>query len=183
MFKEFKEFAMRGNVVDMAVGIIIGASFGSIVNSLVADIIMPPIGMVLGRVDFSNLFVVLNAVPPRRGVAEAAPVAEARRAIAAMGAPVWRQAIGQRSAFVQAVVDPVMNHVHCTLARGHRGGMKQSRLEMLRRRCLKEGPESLSGKEISMLAKDKESLRWLHQEAWRAPHESYWGRVITARNY
>ena len=60
MFKEFKEFAMRGNVVDMAVGIIIGAAFGTIVKSLVADIIMPPIGLLLGNVDFSNLFVVLK---------------------------------------------------------------------------------------------------------------------------
>jgi large conductance mechanosensitive channel len=60
MFKEFKEFAMRGNVVDMAVGIIIGAAFGSIVKSLVADIIMPPIGLLLGNVDFSNLFLVLK---------------------------------------------------------------------------------------------------------------------------
>ena len=60
MFKEFKEFAMRGNVVDMAVGIIIGAAFGSIVKSLVADIIMPPIGLLLGNVDFSNLFAVIK---------------------------------------------------------------------------------------------------------------------------
>jgi len=60
MLKEFKEFAMRGNVVDMAVGIIIGAAFGTIVKSLVADIIMPPIGLLLGNVDFSNLFVVLK---------------------------------------------------------------------------------------------------------------------------
>ena len=60
MFKEFKEFAMRGNVVDMAVGIIIGAAFGSIVKSVVADIIMPPIGLLLGDVDFSNLFVVIK---------------------------------------------------------------------------------------------------------------------------
>jgi large conductance mechanosensitive channel len=56
MFKEFKEFAMRGNVVDMAVGIIIGAAFGTIISSLVSDIIMPPIGVLLGNVDFSNLF-------------------------------------------------------------------------------------------------------------------------------
>ena len=55
MLKEFKEFAMRGNVVDMAVGIIIGAAFGAIVQSLVADVIMPPIGLILGNVDFSNL--------------------------------------------------------------------------------------------------------------------------------
>jgi large conductance mechanosensitive channel len=60
MLKEFKEFAMRGNVVDMAVGIIIGAAFGTIVKSLVADVIMPPIGLLLGNVDFSNLFIVLK---------------------------------------------------------------------------------------------------------------------------
>ena len=60
MLKEFKEFAMRGNVVDMAVGIIIGAAFGTIVKSLVSDIIMPPIGLLLGNVDFTNLFSVLK---------------------------------------------------------------------------------------------------------------------------
>ena len=60
MLKEFREFAMRGNVVDMAVGIIIGAAFGRIVDSLVKDVIMPPIGLLLGKVDFSNLFVVLK---------------------------------------------------------------------------------------------------------------------------
>jgi large conductance mechanosensitive channel len=60
MLKEFKEFAMRGNVVDMAVGIIIGAAFGTIVKSLVSDVIMPPIGLLLGDVDFANLFAVLK---------------------------------------------------------------------------------------------------------------------------
>src|ERR1700681_241596 len=60
MIKEFKEFAMRGNVLDMAVGIIIGAAFGQIVNSFVADVMMPPIGRLVGRVDFSNLFVSLT---------------------------------------------------------------------------------------------------------------------------
>jgi large conductance mechanosensitive channel len=60
MFKQFKEFAMRGNVIDLAVGVIIGAAFGKIVASLVDDIIMPPIGRLLGHVDFSNLFVSLN---------------------------------------------------------------------------------------------------------------------------
>ena len=60
MFKEFKEFIMRGNVIDMAVGIIIGAAFGTIVKSLVSDIIMPPIGLLLGNVDFANLFAVLK---------------------------------------------------------------------------------------------------------------------------
>ena len=60
MINEFKEFALKGNVVDMAVGIIIGAAFGSIVKSLVDDVLMPPIGMLLGNVDFSNLFLVLK---------------------------------------------------------------------------------------------------------------------------
>ena len=60
MFKEFKEFALRGNVLDMAVGIIIGAAFGSIVTSLVSDIIMPPLGLLLGNIDFSDLFVLLK---------------------------------------------------------------------------------------------------------------------------
>lgn len=60
MLKEFKEFAMRGNVADMAVGIIIGAAFGAIVKSLVDDVIMPPIGLLLGGVDFSNFFLVLK---------------------------------------------------------------------------------------------------------------------------
>ena len=60
MIKEFKEFAMRGNVVDMAVGIIIGGAFGTIVKSFVDDVLMPPIGLLLGREDFSNLFIVLR---------------------------------------------------------------------------------------------------------------------------
>jgi large conductance mechanosensitive channel len=61
MFKEFREFAMRGSVLDMAVGIIIGAAFGAIVSSLVADVLMPPIGLLLGKVDFTNLYVLLTA--------------------------------------------------------------------------------------------------------------------------
>ena len=60
MLKEFRDFAVRGNVIDMAVGIIIGAAFGTIVKSLVSDIIMPPIGLLLGNVDFANLFVTLS---------------------------------------------------------------------------------------------------------------------------
>jgi large conductance mechanosensitive channel len=63
MFKEFKEFALKGNVVDMAVGIIIGAAFGKIISSLVSDVIMPPLGLALGKVDFSNLFVNLSGDP------------------------------------------------------------------------------------------------------------------------
>jgi large conductance mechanosensitive channel len=74
MIKEFKEFAMRGNVLDMAVGLILGASFGSVVSSLVDDVIMPPIGLLLGNVDFSNLFIVLREVDvpgPYLSIAEA----------------------------------------------------------------------------------------------------------------
>ena len=78
MLKEFKEFAMRGNVVDMAVGIIIGAAFGTIITSLVADILMPPIGLLLGNIDFSNLFIVL-----KEGAKAAGPYASLAAAKAA----------------------------------------------------------------------------------------------------
>ena len=75
MLKEFKEFAMRGNVLDLAVGIIIGGAFGTIVKSLVDDVIMPPIGLALGNVDFSDLFLMLKAgekaAPPYATLAEA----------------------------------------------------------------------------------------------------------------
>ena len=64
MGKEFRAFALRGNVVDLAVGIIIGSAFGAIVNSLVNDLLMPPIGLLLGKVDFSNLFITLQAGDP-----------------------------------------------------------------------------------------------------------------------
>lgn len=64
MLKEFKEFALRGNVIDMAVGIIIGAAFGTIISSLVNDVIMPPIGLLLGDVDFADLFVLLKEGDP-----------------------------------------------------------------------------------------------------------------------
>ena len=76
MFKEFKEFAMRGNVMDMAIGIIIGGAFGKIVASFVKDVLMPPIGMLMGGVDFSNLFMTL-------GDGEYATLAEAQEAGAA----------------------------------------------------------------------------------------------------
>lgn len=75
MFKEFKAFALRGNVLDLAVGIIIGGAFGTIVKSLVDDVLMPPIGLALGNVDFSNLFLLLQSgtktPPPYATVAEA----------------------------------------------------------------------------------------------------------------
>ena len=78
MLKEFKEFAMRGNVVDMAVGIVIGAAFGTIVKSFVDDVLMPPIGLLLGNVDFSNLFITL-----KEGAKAAGPYASLAAAKAA----------------------------------------------------------------------------------------------------
>lgn len=76
MMKEFKEFAVKGNAVDLAIGVILGAAFGKIVSSLVADVIMPPIGLVLGRVDFSNLYLNLSG-------GSFASLADAKRAGAA----------------------------------------------------------------------------------------------------
>lgn len=89
MLKEFKEFAMRGNVLDMAVGIVIGAAFGKIVSSFVADILMPPIGLLLGGVDFSNLFLTLSG-------GEYASLAEAQAA----GAATWNIGL-----FINTVID------------------------------------------------------------------------------
>lgn len=63
MFKEFRDFAMRGNVLDMAIGVIIGGAFGKIVSSLVSDVLMPPIGLLMGKVDFSSLFINLSGTP------------------------------------------------------------------------------------------------------------------------
>ena len=74
MFKEFKEFAIKGNVVDLAVGVIIGGAFGAVVKSLVDDVIMPPLGFILGNVDFSNLFITIKQgmlPPPYNSVADA----------------------------------------------------------------------------------------------------------------
>jgi len=89
MLKEFKAFAMRGNVVDMAVGIIIGGAFGRIVSSFVNDVVMPPIGLLLGNVDFSNLFVNLSG-------STYATIAAAEEA----GAPILKY-----GTFIQTVVD------------------------------------------------------------------------------
>ena len=73
MLKEFKEFAMKGNVLDMAIGVIIGGAFGKIVTSLVSDVLMPPIGLLMGKVDFSSLFLNLSATPqPSLAAAKAA---------------------------------------------------------------------------------------------------------------
>ena len=76
MIKEFRDFIMKGNVLDLAVAVIIGAAFGKIVTSLVTDIIMPPVGLILGNVDFSNLFLVMKgAVPAGTSLAEAQKIA------------------------------------------------------------------------------------------------------------
>jgi large conductance mechanosensitive channel len=77
MLKEFREFAMRGNVVDMAVGIIIGGAFGTIVKSLVSDVLMPPLGLLLGNVDFSNLFITITGGEPAGPYATLATAQEA----------------------------------------------------------------------------------------------------------
>jgi len=79
MFKEFREFAMRGHVLDMAVGILIGGAFGKIIRSFVGDVLRPPIGLLLGKVDFSNLFIEAEGIPllrdggDRRGGTATAP--------------------------------------------------------------------------------------------------------------
>jgi large conductance mechanosensitive channel len=92
IWKEFKEFAVKGNVMDMAVGIILGAAFGKIVSSFVSDVIMPPIGLVLGKMDFSELFINLSAKP-------VATLAEAKAA----GAPVIKYGM-----FINTVIDFVI---------------------------------------------------------------------------
>ena len=89
MFQEFKDFAMRGNVVDMVVGIVIGTAFGKIVSSFVADVLMPPIGLLLGGVDFSNLFINLGDVAHKS-------VAVAEEA----GAPILKYGV-----FINTVLD------------------------------------------------------------------------------
>jgi large conductance mechanosensitive channel len=89
MLKEFKEFAIRGNVIDLAIGIIIGGAFGKIVDSLVKDIIMPPVGMVMGKVNFASLFINLSGTPYQS-------LEEARKA----GAPTLNYGI-----FISTIVD------------------------------------------------------------------------------
>ena len=92
MLKEFKEFALRGNVLDMAIGIIIGAAFGKIVTSLVSDVLMPPLGLLLGKVDFSSLFLNLSGIPQ-----------QSLAAAKAAGAPTINYGV-----FVQTVFDFVI---------------------------------------------------------------------------
>ena len=89
MLKEFKEFAMKGNMLDMAIGIVIGAAFGAIISSLVDDVIMPPIGLLLGGVDFSHMFVVL------KGEGDFSTIQQAREA----GAVTWNIGL-----FINAII-------------------------------------------------------------------------------
>jgi large conductance mechanosensitive channel len=89
LWKEFREFAVRGNVIDLAVGVVIGAAFGKIVSSFVSDVLMPPLGLLLGRVDFSNLFLNLSAQ-------HYATLAEAKQA----GAPTLNYGV-----FINTVID------------------------------------------------------------------------------
>jgi large conductance mechanosensitive channel len=89
MLKEFKQFAARGNVIDLAVGVIIGAAFGKVVTSLVSDVVMPPIGLIIGRVDFRNLYITLNGQ-------QYASLAEAQKA----GAPTINYGI-----FVNTIIE------------------------------------------------------------------------------
>ena len=93
MFKEFKEFAVKGNAIDLAVGVIIGAAFGAIVNSLVKDILMPPIGLLTGGLDFSNKFVILKDAPAGGVFANPADAVKA-------GAITWNYGI-----FITAVIN------------------------------------------------------------------------------
>jgi len=99
MLKEFKEFAMKGNVIDMAVGIIIGAAFGKIISSLVTDVIMPPIGKIMGGVDFKDLFVNLDPGKLTKAGAAVKSLADAKEAGAAV------IAYGQ---FINTVIDFVI---------------------------------------------------------------------------
>lgn len=85
MIKEFREFIMRGNVLDLAVGIIIGVAFGAVINSLVNDVIMPPIGVILGGVDFSNIYTVLKVGSTEGPYASLAAAKEAGAAVIAWG--------------------------------------------------------------------------------------------------
>lgn len=91
MLKEFKEFAMKGNLVDMAVGIIMGAAFGKIVSSFVSDIIMPPLGMLMGRVDFKDLVIVLQLGNP-----------------AAAGVPAVKEVAIKYGLFLNSIIDFVI---------------------------------------------------------------------------
>lgn len=135
MFEEFKKFAMRGNVVDMAVGIIIGAAFGKIVSSFVNDVIMPPIGKLMGNVDFSGLFVNLGDVPY-------ATLAAAQEA----GAPTINYGI-----FINTVLDFVIVAFAIFMVIKGMNSMKKAEEEAQAEPTTRKCPECLS--EIPVAAK------------------------------
>ena len=121
MLKEFKDFAMRGNVVDMAVGIIIGAAFGAIIKSLVADVLMPLVGMLLGNVDFANLFIILKQGDPAGPYANLAAAQEAANELARVQVMLDAQDPGRRQMMsknqeVLYFVAAAMKHVGAELA-------------------------------------------------------------------
>ncbi len=128
MFKDFKDFIMRGNVMDLAVAVIIGASFGKIVSSLVNDVIMPPIGLVLGNVDFSNLFINLSSTSYRS-------IAEAKAA----GAPTINYGVFLNAAVDFLIVALVMFALIRVVAR-----MKQQRVQPGPAPATKECPYCLT---------------------------------------
>ena len=88
---------------------------------------------------------------------------------------------GSSSPAVQAILDPVLNRVHQAMGHAHRGGKKQEMILALRKRCFHQGPETLTQKELSYLARDRASLQWLHEHAWRASPDSYWGKALQRR--
>ena len=135
MFEEFKKFALRGNVVDMAVGIIIGAAFGKIVSSLVKDVIMPPIGKLMGNVDFSGLFINLGSVPYET-------LAAAREA----GAPTINYGV-----FINTVLDFLIVAFAIFMAIKGMNALKQAEEAPPAEPTTKECPECLS--EIPIAAK------------------------------
>ena len=108
MMKEFKEFAVKGNVIDLAVGVVIGGAFGAIVKSLVDDVIMPPIGLLIGNVDFSQLFIVL-----KEGAAVHGPYLTVEAAKLLLAVLVWQIALG---------IATLLLAVPVALGAAHQGG-------------------------------------------------------------
>jgi membrane glycosyltransferase len=79
---------------------------------------------------------------------------------------------------IQAILDPVLNQVHQAMAHAHRGGKKQAMILALRKRCYQKGPDALTQKELCHLVRDRASLQWLHEQAWQAQPDSYWGKAL-----
>ena len=157
MLKEFREFAVKGNVVDLAVGVIIGAAFGKIVDSLVNDLIMPVIGTVVGKLDFSNLFVVLGPVP--------AGTAQTLDALKKAGVPVF--AYGNFITVAVNFADPGLHHLpdgqadQPAAARGTRSPRRPRRPRRPRTSCCcarsatacRQPPEPAPGRRSRQLAR------------------------------